>query len=262
MIQKNQNIIFDKKINRIVEYNPDYQQITLPDQRYYKRGENLFYPSVTYILNYLPKNKFFESWLKDVGHNADVIMRKAGDEGTQVHNAAEALIAGNEISWFDENGNAKYNTEVWRMIIKFHNFWTTHKPEVIVSEYSIFSDKHKYAGTIDLVVRMNDKIWLLDIKTSNTLHRSHDLQLSTYACAWNETHDTPIDNTGIIWLKAATRGPDKQGKKIQGEGWQLKQPENHYTDDFNMFLNVYSLFKDDHPELKPDTEILPTKLKI
>jgi hypothetical protein len=67
-----------------------------------------------------------------------------------------------------------------------------------------------------LVVELNGKRWLLDIKTSNSLHTSYDLQLAAYAKAWNETHNEQIEETGILWLKAATRGSAKD--KIQGAG--------------------------------------------
>ena len=131
------------------------------------RSEDVYYPSVTYVLSYFPKDRFFESWIKDVGHNSDIIMRRAGDEGTQVHNAIEDYLKGEEIVWIDDNGNTKYNLEVWKMILKFADFWETHKPELIESEVHLFSDELKIAGTGDLIVKIADELWLLDIKTSN-----------------------------------------------------------------------------------------------
>jgi predicted RecB family nuclease len=85
------------------------------------------------------------------------------------------------------------------MILKFADFWTTHKPELIVTEYHLFSDNHEYAGTADLVVKINDKVWLLDIKTSNSLHTSYGLQLAAYAMAWNETHICSGSSTSGRW---------------------------------------------------------------
>ena len=162
MIDKNVNIIKDPKIKRIVEYSNDNKQVNVLDQRFYRR-DGKYYPSVSSILNYFPKNQFFHSWLKDVGHNSDIIAQKAAGEGTQVHNAVEAFLNGEEINWIDEYGNAKYNLDVWRMILKFADFWNTHKPELIATEYHLFSDEYEYAGTADLIVRINGELWLLDI---------------------------------------------------------------------------------------------------
>jgi hypothetical protein len=139
MIDKNANVIKDPKIKRIVEYSEDNKQINVLDQRFYRRNE-LYYPSVSSILNYFPKNQFFHSWLKDVGHNSDIIANKAAGEGTQVHNAVEAFLNGEEIKWLDAFGNAMYSLDVWKMILKFADFWNKHKPELVATEYHLFSD--------------------------------------------------------------------------------------------------------------------------
>ena len=258
MIEKNSNIIKDSKIKRIVEHNEGDKQINVLDQRFYSR-DGKYYPSVTSILNYFPKNQFFHSWLKDVGHNSDIIASKAANEGTQVHNAIEDFIHGKEITWIDEWGNTKYNLDVWRMIIRFADFWNTHKPELVTTEYHLFSDEHQYAGTADIIVRFQDKLQLLDIKTSNSLHTSYNMQLAAYAKAWNETHNEKIEETQIIWLKASTRGPAKD--KIQGSGWQLKSCGDIDTN-FKMFLNIYDIYKLENPDAKPFTEKLPTSVKL
>jgi len=259
MIEKNVNIIKDPKIKRIVEYAEGDKQVNVLDSRFYRREGN-YYPSVTSVLNYFPKNQFFHSWLKDVGHNSDIIASKAAGEGTQVHNAVDDFLNGKEITWIDEFGNAKYNLDVWRMILKFADFWNTHKPELIATEYHLFSDEHKYAGTADLVVRMFDNIWLLDLKTSNSLHTSYNLQLATYAQAWNETHDEKVTHTGILWVKANTRSEGKVGK-IQGKGWELKIV-NDIEKNFKMFKNIYEIYTLENPDFKPVTETLPTSVKI
>jgi hypothetical protein len=258
MIDKSSNIIRDPKIKRVVEYSVDNKQVNVLDQRFYKR-HGKYYPSISSILNYFPKNQFFHSWLKDVGHNSEIISQKAAWEGTQVHNAIEYFLDGNELSWIDDKGVAKYNLDVWRMILKFADFWNTNQPELIATEYHLFSDKHEYAGTADIICRLNGKIHLLDIKTSNSIHSSYNLQLAAYANAWNETHNEKVEDTGIIWLKASTRGPGKNGK--QGNGWQLKQIGGieYY---FNMFKNIYEIYKMENPDSKPYIETLPTVVKI
>jgi len=258
MIDKNANVLKDPRIKRIVEYSEDNKQINILDQRFYRRNEK-YYPSVSSILNYFPKNKFFHDWLKEVGSNADIIVQKAATEGNQVHGAIEAFLNGEEISWLDEWGNAKYSLEIWKMILKFAEFWNTYKPELIATEYHLFSDKYEYAGTADIICHFQNKIWLIDIKTSNSLHTSHGLQLASYANAWNETHNEQITETGILWLKAATRGSAKD--KVQGAGWQLKIIGN-IEKNFEMFLKIYDIYKLENPDAKPYFDLLPTTIKI
>jgi hypothetical protein len=259
IIERHSNIIRDPKVKRLVEYKEGDKQVNFLDSRFYRRDDK-YYPSVTSILNYFPKNQFFHSWLKDVGHNADIIASKAANEGTQVHTAIDRFLNGDEITWIDEYGKANYSLDVWKMILKFADFWNTHKPELISTEYHVFSDIHEYAGTADLIVMLGGKRWLLDIKTSNSLHTSYGLQLSAYAMAWNETHNEPIEETGILWLKASTRTEGK-GDTIQGKGWQLKS-YGKIGENFVMFKNIYEIYRMENPNFKPMTEILPTSIKL
>ena len=69
--------------------------------KYYRRNGK-YYPSVTYVLGYYPKGKFFENWLKQVGFSADYIVKKAAEEGTQVHELSEAYLNGEELRFLDD----------------------------------------------------------------------------------------------------------------------------------------------------------------
>ncbi len=260
MIKQGMNILKENAKNRLV-FNLELNKINFRDRRVYKRSEGVYYPSVTTILQYMPKNKFFENWLKDVGHTADYIMRKAGKEGTQVHEAAEQLVLGQEVSWMDDYGNAKYSQIVWEMILKLYDFWNTYKPELISTEEFVFSDKFKYAGTADLVVKMDGETWLLDLKTSNSLHRAYNLQLAAYAKALEETKGIKIDRTGIIWLKSSTRSASKKKGVYQGKGWQIKViDEIDYN--FDLFQTIYKLYSLENPVTEPIYKKYPTSLKL
>ncbi len=61
MIEQHSNVINDPKIKRIVEHTANSKQINILDSRFYRHSEK-YYPSVTSILNYFPKNNFFASW--------------------------------------------------------------------------------------------------------------------------------------------------------------------------------------------------------
>ena len=126
MIEKGTKI-YKKSVTRVLEIDQNAKQVNFLDTRFYKKGEK-YYPSITSVLQYFPKNKFFENWLKDVGHNSEIIVRKAANEGTQVHEAIEAYLLGEEITWLNEYGEAKYSMDVWKNILKFDEFWKQTKP--------------------------------------------------------------------------------------------------------------------------------------
>ena len=100
----------------------------------------------------------------------------------------------------------------------------------------------------------------MDIKTSNSLHTSYNLQLSAYTKAWNEKYDDKIEETGIIWLKSSKRGP-KEGK-LQGYGWEIIQDDKTVDEYFTMFKNIYEIYLLENPNQKPIFESYPTSIKL
>jgi len=244
----------------------DGNQITFLDERFYQspKDKNIYYPSVTTVLDAYPKGKGLTNWLKQVGYNADIIIEKAGQVGSNVHDAIDKYLNKEELNWMigDETF---YSLEEWKMICKFVEFWKEYKPELIAHEYNVVSDKYKLGGTIDLVCKINGETWLIDYKTSNAIYPSHHLQIGAYSTMWNEIckPDSPnvIQRYGIFWLKSKTRGPDKDGKKIQGSGWILKEPDMSYEKAFEYYENVRVLWNLEHPNPKPKFLTLPNKLK-
>lgn len=260
MIKSGTNILKEHK-KKTLEFNPKIKQINFLDNRVYERKENLYYPSVTSILQYMPKNRFFEQWLKETGPYADFIMQRAAREGTQVHNAIEKLVEGETIEWMDSYGQALYDQKVWEMILKFVDFWNTYKPTLLKVEEFVYSDKYHYAGAVDLVVEVDKEVYMIDIKTSNHIHKSYDLQLAAYKQAWEELGYEKIDKTGVLWLKSKKRGPSRKKEVIQGAGWELACTDDPKKD-FQLFQNIYTLYKLENPETKPIYKSYPTVINL
>ena len=122
-------------------------------------------------------------------------------------------------------------------------------------------DPHKFAGTADIVCKMNGETWLIDLKTSNSIHKSYDLQLASYAKGLEESRGVKIERTGILWLKAHSRGPSKQKKVIQGKGWKLLQIDD-IDKNFELFKLIYELYKLENPITEPIYNSYPTTLKL
>ncbi len=236
-----------KKYNRILQISDDAQQITLPDARYYKRNGE-YYPSITYVLSCYPKGKFFQEWLKKVGYSADYIVKKAGEDGTLVHEMIEDYLNGKELN-FLENGIPLYDPNIWQMFLRFVDWWETHKPTLLETEVHLFSDKIKVAGTCDLVCEIDGEVWIIDFKTSNNLQTTYELQTAIYAECYKECFNKMADRQGILWLKSSKRGP-KEGK-MQGKGWEMFESKRTHEENLDIFLTVKKLFDLENPKHKP-----------
>jgi hypothetical protein len=243
---------------RILEISDDHKQITLPDSRYYRRNGE-YYPSITYVLSYYPKGKYFEDWLKQVGYAADHIVRRASEEGTQVHEMIEKYLNGRELNFLDDFDNPQYSPDVWQMFIKFVDWWETYNPTLIEAEVHLFSDEYKVAGTCDLVCEINGELWIIDFKTSNHLQTTYDLQTAVYAKCFEECFGKKVDRTGILWLKSSKRGPAKN--KIQGKGWEVYESSRSKEENLSIFQTVKSLFDLENPNPSPIFTEFRTKAK-
>lgn len=247
-----------KSYNRILEISEDAQQITLPDSRYYRRNGE-YYPSVTYVLGYYPKGKFFEEWLKKVGYASEHIVKKAGEEGTQVHEMIEQYLEGEELNFLSPTGSPLYNPDVWQMFLRFVEFWETHNPTLIETEVHLFSDTLKVAGTCDLIVEINDELWLIDFKTSNHIQPTYELQTAVYGQCYEECYGKKVDRYGILWLKSSKRKPAKD--KMQGKGWEIVESERSFEENLDIFKTVKKLFDLENPTHAPSFTEFKTKVK-
>ena len=236
-----------KAYDRILEISDDAKQITLPDGRYYQRNGE-FYPSVTYVLSYYPKGKFFEDWLKKVGYSADYIVKKASEEGTQVHEMIEAYLNGEELNYL-QHGIPMYHPNIWQMFMKFVEWWEEYKPTLIEAEVHLFSDELKVAGTCDLVCEINGELWIIDFKTSNHLQTTYDLQTAMYAKCFEECFGKKVDRTGIFWLKSSKRKAAKG--KMQGKGWEMYESSRTIEENLEIYKSVRALFDLENPNHKP-----------
>ena len=237
-----------KSYNRIIEISQDAKQNTLPDSRYYRRNGK-YYPSITYVLSYYPKGKFFEDWLKKVGYSADYIVQKAGQDGTQVHEMIEEYLNGSELNFLSSNGDPLYDPNVWQMFLKFVEWWETYKPTLLETEVHLFSDKLKVAGTCDLVCEIEGELWIVDFKTSNSIQTTYELQTAIYSECYEECFGKKADRQGILWLKSKKHKPSEG--KMQGKGWEMVEPKRTQDENLDIFNTVSKLFDLENPKHSP-----------
>lgn len=233
------------------------RQINIKDQRYYlTRNESPVW-SVTTILKSLPKGDRFDAWQKELGKNADIIMRDAAKRGTNVHNGIEDMLYGQELLFED------FSLEEWQMLMKFKDFYDEYLPSTLHIEHRLASAKLKFGGTIDYICKMGRENWIIDHKTSNAVHEGYFIQLAAYAKLIKDQMNIDIDRIGVMWLNAKTRGADKSGKKMQGKGWQLVEPKDSIDElyeDFKHIFHIHRRLNGDYP--KPYDKTYPMNLKL
>ena len=239
------------------------EQITFLDERFYfdKKTET-YHPSATTVLEVYPKGYGFTQWLKDLGSNADEVVKRAQEQGTNVHNAIESFLNGEELKWC-EGEKENYTLDEWMMILRFYEFYQTYNPEVIAVEESLVSPELGFGGTLDLVCTLpafpND-VWYLDWKSGGAIYKSNKIQGAAYWKLWNSLKKQKITRVGCFHLRALTRGPDKTGKKIQGKGWKVDEVED-LEHEYRLFEHAQVIWKEENPNPKPKNIVYLDRIK-
>lgn len=241
------------KVFRDTEHN----RVEFLDQRFYSDKDGNYFPSVTTVLEAYPKGKRFEQWLKDVGNEADDIVGRAAQQGTNVHDAIEKLLKGAEVDFID------YTLYEWKMILRFQEFHNLCDPIIEAIEHNLVSPAVGCGGTIDLVAMINGERWLIDYKTSGDIYDNHFVQLATYAVMWNEAYpEERIERIGCLHLRSRTRGASRDGKTVQGLGWKIEEPKESPSELYEIFKHVKTLWHRINPDGKPANVVLAAKIKI
>jgi len=99
--------------------------------------------------------------------------------GTAVHLACEL--------W--DKGNLN-ETILDKLLIPYLDGWkkflADSKPKIMDIENPLYSPKYRYGFRIDRVLKINERITIVDIKTSADAQQGTDLQLAAYLSGWNE----------------------------------------------------------------------------
>ena len=103
--------------------------------------------------------------------------------------------------------------EVKRRLQAFINFCKDYNVESIATEISLYTDDldedgeilYRWAGTADNIMRIEGRIYLIDIKTGKEWEHSHSLQLTSYKILWDHIYGKEhgkIDKLACLYLNS------------------------------------------------------------
>ena len=169
---------------------------TVDGKRIYETPNGDKYISITSLLSNLSKASI-QKWRARVGEvEANKISTQASRRGTSVHNICESYIQ-NEDGYL--TGVLPNVAEMFQSIEPLLNRINN----IHVVEGSMWSDHLKLAGRTDLIAEFDDRLSVIDYKTSNrkkTWEMCHQyfMQGAFYAIAYEERTGIPVDTIVII----------------------------------------------------------------
>jgi ATP-dependent exoDNAse (exonuclease V) beta subunit len=174
---------------------PNIERVETAEGRRYKTPDGNLYPSVTNIVGKLTESSIKE-WKESVGEEvANEIGRKAATRGTLIHENCERYLKGETLTF------TMFQNEERKMFRNFMPILNSIE-EVHAMETQLYSDRFKYAGTVDLIAKISGKMYILDWKTTSKFKSRTDIahyfiQASAYAFAFWERTGVAVDRIRI-----------------------------------------------------------------
>lgn len=244
-------------------------QITGEDQRFYAKSVSVdgteenrrmeYVPSVTWIVSKYPKDERFTSWVGRVGNEAAREAKESGGEkGSKVHQAISVLLAGGSVNFQEsmfENRDGEpeeLNAKEVSCVYWFAEWFKATRPEVIAFDFTVWNEKWRYAGTVDLYCRIRGKngAWtpyIVDFKVSPNIYPSYELQVSAYKFA----ELSFPKNTRLAILQLGYEKNKKQKYKF-----------TRVNSQFELFLSTYRIWKKEHGDERPYQREYPVEISL
>lgn len=132
-------------------------------------------PRVTDILGLVDMGGLL-GWANYIGRvkkqTYDSVMKVAADTGTLTHNSIEKFLL-NKLE-----DDSKLPIAFKSFLLWWNNLTSSNDVKVLYTEYRLVCKW--FGGTFDLLIKINDKIYLVDYKTSNHVGYKYFMQLAAY----------------------------------------------------------------------------------
>ena len=219
--------------------------------------DGIWYPRVTSIASIKAKPALYKFYA-DLGNfsAAESIKNKSADEGTLIHETIEAILGGKTVA---------IPHPIKPAIDAFIEFKNNNEIIPMKVEERVVSKNHWYAGTVDVIGKLNGRLGVLDIKTSYSIYRDYGIQTAAYVEAIKENNIFPetrwilrIDQAKEC-LKCGAKMREKGGNiKVRGglndcsHSWAPLKGEielkelNDYETDIKAFLACKTLWEWEH----------------
>lgn len=205
-----------------------------------KYGERV--PRVTSIIGLISKPQLI-AWANQLGLQGKVYKEEL-DQAAEIGTILHAYIEGstkNGLCILDLNQyklTAKSLDQALNAIASFSLWQEEHTSDykVINQEMTIVGDR--YGGTIDCVIedpKDQEKVVLVDYKTSSAFYLTHFIQLAAYSILYSEEIEDNV--AGIRVLRCDKGGKIAQSREIRGDDLKALQ------DIFRKLASTYTAYK-------------------
>lgn len=164
-------------------------------------------PRVTSILSSMIHEDYITTWANNLGFKNKgykVELQRAADIGTLAHAAIEYFLKTGKTNYFstipitDEEITNKAKSAFSAFLSYWDMLTSNTNVEILGSEMQLICKY--FGGTCDALLRIDDKIYIYDFKTSNNVSYKYILQLAAYKYILENYVYIPVDGVCILQL--------------------------------------------------------------
>ena len=178
----------------------------------------------------------FHRWLANQGgwSHAEEQKRAGGEKGSKVHQAARVLLEGGTVSLIDlfenptTNEPEELNAAEYSCLMSLCDWYNDVRPEIIGVEFTVWNERYRYAGTVDIYCKIGRSYWIIDMKVSSDVWPAHEIQLSAYK--HSSTQFPPSTKLAVLQLGY---------KRNKTQKWKFTQ----VADQFGLFLATRKIWE-------------------
>lgn len=152
--------------------------------------------------NLVPFTDYSAEWIEltlEKAYKAHLVKRDHGsDTGTEAHGMVEEYLGGMQ-------PGSGHSQEAQNAFNAFQGWFEKVRPQVVGVEQVVYSEKLGYAGTFDSILEIDGKVYLVDLKTTNSsriapsgVYPENFFQLGAYAHAYEEQRLYERENGGTM----------------------------------------------------------------
>ena len=185
----------------------------------------------------------FDSDLDEMRFNFKTVSQKALDIGSEVHGLIEKYLKDN--SSVNSMVLPNYRDEVRNAFDAFWSWKTEHNLKPISLEQTVYGDG--WAGTADFIGLFDDKLFVIDWKSSKAFYPEMRYQVAAYRsevwvtgkeCGRGFNHRADVQGCGILRLDKTTGEPS----------WH--DTSKSYKQDLRIFNRMVDLYFERHPIIR------------
>tara|TARA_S200002703_G_C3770826_1_gene237313 strand:- start:349 stop:1005 length:657 start_codon:yes stop_codon:yes gene_type:complete len=181
--------------------------------------------SVTTLINgHLGWNKgILIAWARSQGmkgQDPTLVMNEAAEIGTLAHLLCENYIKEEETDLDDYSKNQIKAAEL--CFEAFKEWDSQFKPEYVESEIKLIDDDLRVGGTCDLILKIDGKLYIGDLKSSKGLYSEFIVQLAAYRHMYEKQTGNKLEGGRLLRLDKTGQGFEDHAIPLSRLDWGWK----------------------------------------